>query len=88
MFNKLLSIFIIKNVKTGKPSYTITAFIVGVFIVNIKLLLSGVQINETFKFDTFNGVDYAAAMGALGGLYVGNKHFTSKDSKGVDNANN
>lgn len=72
MLNDILSKFVVKNVKTGKPSYVLTAFIVGIAIVNIKLLFSGIEI-EGIKMSDFNGMDYAAATAALGGIYTLNK---------------
>lgn len=70
----MLSKLIIKNVKTGKASYVTTAFVVGVFIVNLKLLLSGMQLPHNIKMSEFSGTDYAAAMTALSALWVSNKH--------------
>jgi hypothetical protein len=78
MFNELLSKLIIKDVKTGKPSYTVTAFVVGFFVVNLKLILSGVSISEDFKMSEFSGVDYAAAVAALGSIYVMRKNNSIK----------
>jgi hypothetical protein len=78
MLNAILSKLVIKNVKTGQPSYILTAFIVGIFIVNIKLLLSGVQIGDV-KMSEFSGVDYASSIAALGGIYTLNKKI------GIDN---
>jgi hypothetical protein len=46
MLDAIMSKLVIKNVKTGRPSYILTAFIIGILIVNVKLLLSGVQIGE------------------------------------------
>lgn len=69
MFDKL----IIKNVKTGKPSYTLTMVLIGFFVINVKLLLSGVQITEKIKFDIFSGTDYAASLAAISGLHIFNK---------------
>lgn len=79
MLNNVLSKMIIKDVKTGKPSYTVTAFMVGFFVINIKLLLSGIQLTEKIKFDTFTGVDYSAAVAALGGIYIMRKNKTIDD---------
>lgn len=73
MLNKILSKLIIRNVKTRKPSYTITAFVVGFGIVNLKLILSGITIFGA-KMSDFNGTDYATAIAALGALYISNKH--------------
>ena len=78
MLNTVISKLIIKNVKTGKPSYTLTAFIVGVFIVNLKLIMSGMDL-KGFKFSDFSGTDYAASMAALGGLYSLHKAINKKD---------
>jgi len=88
MFNKMLAKFIINDVKTRKPSYTVTAFIVGFFVINFKLLFSGVQITDKIKMSDFNGVDYAAGVAALGGIYVLRKNKTIKpDNNGdIDNA--
>jgi hypothetical protein len=72
MLNDLLSKLVVKNVKTGQQSYVLTAFIVGIAIVNIKLLLSGIEVNG-IKMSEFTGVDYSAAIAALGGIYTLNK---------------
>lgn len=71
----------LKDTKTGKPSYTLTAFVIGFAIVNIKLLLSGVEIMDKFKMSEFSGVDYAAAIAALGSVYVLRKNKTIKEEK-------
>jgi hypothetical protein len=78
MLDVILSKLVIKNVKTGQPSYILTAFIVGIFIVNVKLLLSGVQMGDV-KMSEFSGVDYASSIAALGGIYTLNKKI------GIDN---
>lgn len=78
MLNNVLSKIIVNDVKTKKPSYTVTAFIVGFFIINFKLLFSGIQITEKIKMSDFNGVDYAAGVAALGGIYVLRKNKTIK----------
>jgi hypothetical protein len=64
MLNSILSKLIIKNVKTGQKSYVLTAFIIGVTIVNAKLLLSGIQFKD-IKMSDFSGIDYSAAIAAL-----------------------
>lgn len=73
MINKILSTLIIKNVKTGQPSYTLTMTIVGFFVINLKLLLSGIEIMDKIKMSDFSGTDYAAALAALGGIHIFNK---------------
>ena len=74
MFKKLAASLIAKNSKTHKPSYTTTAFIIGITVVNLKLLLAGVDISHYFKMSEFSGIDYSASIGALGALYISNKH--------------
>jgi hypothetical protein len=63
-----LNKFLFKDSK-GKPSLTATAFIVGFAVVNLKLIFSGVEFNA-FKIALFSGGEYAAAIGALGAVYV------------------
>ncbi len=53
----------------GKPSVTMTAFCWGCFVVNLKLILSGMTI-KGYTMAAFGGGEYAAAMGALGAVYV------------------
>jgi hypothetical protein len=80
MLNSILSKLIVVNVKTGKPSYILTAFMVGVFIVNAKLLFSGAEFKGV-KMSEFSGTDYAASIAALGGIYSLNKHMNRKDAE-------
>jgi hypothetical protein len=63
-----LNKFLVKDSK-GKPSLTATAFIIGFVVVNLKLILSGFEF-ENFKITLFSGGEYAAAVGALGAVYV------------------
>lgn len=60
--------YLMKN-SDGKRSVTHTAFVVGFVLVNLKLLVSGMTI-KTWIFSEFSGTDYAAAMAALGAIYV------------------
>lgn len=60
--------FLIKN-SDGKPSTTMTAFIVGFAVVNLKLLISGLTLGG-YTMAAFSGGEYAAAVGALGAIYV------------------
>jgi len=53
----------------GKKSATLTAFVIGFVIVNAKLILSGVAIGD-LTLAEFDGADYAAAIAALGAVYV------------------
>lgn len=87
MFNNLLSKLIVRDVKTKKPSYTVTAFITGFFIINFKLLFSGINITDKIKMSDFNGVDYAAGVAALGGIYVLRKNKTIKPDSSEDKDN-
>ncbi len=63
-----LNKFLIKD-SNGKPSLTATAFIIGFAVVNFKLIFSGFEFNG-FKMALFSGGEYAAAIGALGAVYV------------------
>lgn len=67
MSNKLSYLF--NNPDTGRPSITRTAFTTGFLIASLKLLLSGVQITDTYKFPEFDGADFAVVVGACGGIY-------------------
>jgi hypothetical protein len=53
----------------GKKSTTLTVFVSGSLVVHVKLLLAGMVING-YAFSAFSGSEYAAAMGALGAIYV------------------
>lgn len=63
-----LNKFLFKD-SEGKPSLTATAFIIGFVVVNLKLIFSGIEFGE-FKMALFGGGEYAAAVGALGAVYV------------------
>ena len=53
----------------GNKSVTVTAFVLGFVVVNLKLLASGLTL-AGYEMSAFTGVDYAAAIGALGTVYV------------------
>lgn len=80
MINAILSKLLVANIKTGQPSYILTAFIFGTVIVNLKLIFSGVEFHS-FKMSEFSGTDYAASMAALGGIYTLNKQIVMSNSK-------
>jgi hypothetical protein len=65
----------------GKKSLTATCFIIGFLVINAKLLLSGITIGDT-TLSQFSGIDYGAALAALGGIYAlrrnGEKNETTK----------
>lgn len=69
---------LIKDSK-GLPSVTMTAFVLGAVVVNLKLLLSGMTLGG-FSMSDFNGSDYAASMSALGAIYVLRRNFGNPDS--------
>lgn len=73
--NKLL----IKD-SSGKPSVTMTAFVTGFMVVNVKLLISGLTI-AGYTMAAFGGGDYAAAVAALGGTYVLRRSTEKNDGK-------
>ena len=54
---------------SGKKSLTATAFLLGFVVVNAKLLLSGMTFGD-FTLSVFSGIEYAASLGALGGVYI------------------
>jgi len=60
----------LRDPKTKQPSVTLTAFVTGFGVAALKLLFSGVQLTATYKLPEFNGVDFAAVVGALGAIYA------------------
>jgi len=64
MFNKLLL-----TDTSGNKSSTLTAFVVGFLIVNLKLLVSGMTV-AGFAMSPFTGSEYSLAVAALGAIYV------------------
>lgn len=62
----------------GKSSVTMTAFVLGFVVVNVKLLISGLTI-AGYTMASFGGGDYSASIMALGGVYV-LRRSTSKNS--------
>jgi hypothetical protein len=74
--NKLL----IKD-SSGKPSVTMTAFVTGFMVVNAKLLISGLKI-AGYTMAAFTGGEYAAAVGALGAVYVMRRSSGKEDGSG------
>ena len=74
--NKLL----IKD-SSGKPSVTMTAFVTGFMVVNAKLLISGLTI-AGYTMAAFTGGEYAAAVGALGAVYVMRRSSGKEDENG------
>jgi hypothetical protein len=58
----------------GKPSVTMTAFVTGFIVVNLKLLISGLTFGG-YAMASFTGGEYAAALSALGAVYVMRRNF-------------
>lgn len=74
----------LKDPKTGKPSVTLSLFVYGFIIVSMKLIFSGIQMTDHFKLAEFSGLDFAAAVGALGTIYTMRKNKTIKPDDQVD----
>lgn len=55
--------------KTKTKSVTLTFFALGFTVAVVKLAISGVSI-AGFQVEQFSGVDFAAVVGALGGVYA------------------
>lgn len=53
----------------GSKSVTVTAFILGFLVVNLKLIISGMVIYGV-NCGTFTGSEYSMAVAALGAVYV------------------
>lgn len=78
MFQSLFKKLSLINEK-GKVSYSRSMVIIAFTVINLKLLFSGVEIVDKIKLSDFSGVDYAAALAAIGALHVGNKTIKSKE---------
>lgn len=63
--------------KSGEKSVTLTAFVSGLAVATLKLLLAGVSVGSV-AMSAFSGGDYAAVVGALGAIYAMRKHTDSK----------
>jgi hypothetical protein len=68
---------------SGKPSATMTAFVTGFLVVNAKLLLSGITL-AGYTMAAFTGGEYAAALSALGGIYVMRRNFGNENKDGKE----
>ena len=60
--------FLLKD-SSGKKSVTMTAFVLGFLVVNAKLLTAGLAVGK-LTMGAFSGTEYAAAVAALGAVYV------------------
>jgi len=54
---------------SGKKSVTMTLFVLGSLVVNLKLIFSGMTLGG-LALAAFSGTEYAVAMTALGGIYI------------------
>ena len=68
----------LRDPHSGRDSVTLTAFLIGFVVCITKLALAGMTIEGT-TFSPFSGVDFAAAVGALGAIYGYRK---ASDNKG------
>lgn len=59
----------ITDPKSKQPSVTLTLFVLGFIVCVGKLALSGLTIGS-ISLSQFSGVDFGAAVGALGGIYA------------------
>ena len=57
-----------------------TAFVLGFVIVNAKLIMSGMTIGSV-QISPFSGTEYAAALAALGAVYVMRRKDNKKDEE-------
>jgi len=65
---------------SGKKSATATVFLIGAVVVTLKLLFSGITVGS-ITLDKFSGVDFGAAIGALGGIYTLRRSTSNKKEK-------
>ena len=75
MFEKLL----IKDT-SGNKSITMTAFVVGFLVVNLKLLISGLTL-AGYQMSNFTGGDYGTSLAALGAIYILRRHNNKEEGK-------
>lgn len=55
--------------KTKEPSVTVTLLVLGFVVCTSKLIFSGITLGG-IQLSPFTGIDYASAVGALGGIYA------------------
>lgn len=68
---------------SGKKSTTLTSFVLGFTVINLKLLFGGIAIGD-ITIAPFTGGEYAAALGALGGIYIFRRSTAPKDEEKKD----
>ena len=69
----------ITDPKSKEPSVTLTLFVIGFIVCVGKLALSGLTFGS-FNLSQFSGVDFGAAVGALGGIYALRRNQDEKGS--------
>jgi hypothetical protein len=72
--------FLLKD-SSGKPSVTMTAFVLGFLVINLKLILSGMTIYG-ITLNPFTGGEYAAAIASIGSIYVLRRNFSNTKKDG------
>jgi glucose uptake protein GlcU len=68
--------------ENGQESVTLTMFVVGFIAATSKLLLSGITVLG-IVITPFSGVEYSAAVAALGGVYMLRKRDKAKKDKDI-----
>lgn len=71
---------------SGKKSVTVTAFVLGFLLINLKLLVSGMTLFG-YQMTAFTGSEYSMALTALGGIYVLRRATTKPNSKETSDGN-
>lgn len=69
----------------GKKSHTTSVFWIGFYVATVKLLASGMDWGQGWKFSDFTGSEYAIVLGALGALYQSTKVIKGKYPNGESN---
>lgn len=75
--------FLIKD-SSGKKSATMTAFVLGFIVVNLKLIFSGITVGS-FTIASFTGGEYSSSLISLGAIYVLRRNFGNTDESNKDN---
>jgi hypothetical protein len=82
-FSELIGKTLFKDT-AGNKSLTATAFIWGCFVVNIKLLASGLTFGG-YTMSAFTGSDYGMALAALGAIYVLRRNASDNNNNTTNN---
>jgi len=76
--------FWVPHPTSKKKSVTLTMFVYGAIVCFAKLIFSGVQVGNLFTLSQFSGVDFGAAMGALGGIYAMRRTKNAKEEESTE----